>query len=144
MLRYILNQNDRGLHSTLVFGARFFLPCHSTSFNRKVIYMDRETDFLADVVMADRAPVVLSRYGFRKETFEGQTYLVTLTRMEFVAVLAKHKGVTLEAAEHQLDAMDKGRAYCTMMSSWQCRSVGGCPNCVKTWESGSYFCNCVD
>lgn len=104
--------------------------------------MEDVKDGFGDVKRADGAPVVLSRYGFKKILFEGEYYLSPLSEEEHVVGLANVEGVSAETIRNRMNS-DKASCYYKSIPEG-CVSNDGCPYCrpVALGPGMGWTCSC--
>lgn len=95
--------------------------------------MDKDWEIFTEGVERDQygQPVLLSRWGWKKEEIEGKTYLVATSEAELTAVLSLQKGrvVTLPAQ------------YCYGGNSG-CVPGPGCSGCYMQCDPRNGYCTC--
>jgi len=102
--------------------------------------MEPVDDELGNVKRVDGSPVVLSRYGFKKMVFKGETYLTPMTEEELISGLAKMSGETEDAVRAKLKLIP-GSCY-TMSNGFLCATDDGCAYCRKIYVGGGWSCVC--
>lgn len=93
-----------------------------------------EQQFLDGVETAENAPIVLSRYGFKKIQLDGKTYLTPQTEQEYMDALTLHALSQFETGAAPVTASDINPTCADDPFKPACYtySMGGCKsNCCK-------------
>lgn len=99
--------------------------------------------FMADVEKSDGAPIVLSRYGFKKTVVDGKTYLEAQSKDDVLVALATSTDKTALTQLQTFIRQDLLEKRCVSASVGICRSLG-CSGCdPEPAGGGGYLCYCI-
>src|SRR5947209_3391752 len=88
---------------------------------------------------ADKEQGRTFHYGLRREIVNGQLHLVAMTKQDFIDALIRYKGLSPTEAQFQAQT-----PYCSMPTSFGCKSENGCKKCHME-QNGTYtYCLCDD
>lgn len=91
-------------------------------------------DFFSNVEKEHEVPIILSRYGFKKELIDGKVYLVAATKEELEEQIKAHEPALAPSALRYCWMDLFGRCY----ASDSC--TGGCER--KYGGFGIMYCSC--
>jgi hypothetical protein len=98
--------------------------------------------FSSNIERGDNMPIVVSRYGFKEEIIDGKTYLLAMTKEEYLDALKNTPEIPNEHLDDLLARVNDDKATCYMYTTMACATRDNCQWCHLGNVGTSYYCYC--
>jgi hypothetical protein len=98
--------------------------------------------FSNNVERGDNMPIVASKYGFREEIIDGRTYLVAMTKEEYLEAIKLDISIPKEYLDGLVREIENDKASCFMYTSYACATPDNCQWCSLGNVGPTYYCYC--